>query len=136
MEGAGGVLDGANEEVVEEVPVGERRLVQGLSPAPAADEVDEGVDPAEALDEGGAPGARGVLVEEVDGATVPAVLGDGQLRGERVEGALVPVGPGHDRPGLSEARGHHRPQPPTDPGDGDNAAVEGTHMGEAGFEPA
>ena len=50
---------------------GERSLVQRLSPAPAADQVNEAVDPTEALDQRRAPSAGGILVEEVDGAAVP-----------------------------------------------------------------
>ena len=75
VEGAGRVLDGADQQVVEQVPVGERRLVQRLPAAPAADQVDEPVDPPEALDQRRAPAARRLLVEQVDGAPVPALAG-------------------------------------------------------------
>ena len=123
VEGAGGVLDGADQQVVQQVPVGERRLVQRLSPAPAADQVDEPVDPAEALDQRRAPAARRVLVEQVDRAPVPA-LGRDRARRERVERLLVAVGPGDGRPGLGQPRRHQRPQPAADAGDRDHAAVK------------
>jgi hypothetical protein len=38
------VLDGAHEEIAQDVPILERRLLDRLAAAPAADEVDESVD--------------------------------------------------------------------------------------------
>ena len=136
VEGAGGVLDGPYKEVVQEVPVGERRLVQRLSPTPTADQVEESVDPAEALDQRRAPVAGGFVVEQIDGATVPALGGDAELGGEGVEAVLIAVGAGDGRARAGESLGDHGPQPTADSGDGVHAAVEATHMGEAGFEPA
>jgi hypothetical protein len=86
------VLDGAHEKVVEKAPVLERRFVQGPAAAPSADQVEEGVHAAEAVDEGGGPIARLPLVEEVDGAAVPAVLAEPEVGGEVVEAVLVEVG--------------------------------------------
>ena len=55
VEGAGGELEGADEEVVEELVVGEVEAVDGVAAAVAADEVDEAVDVTEALLGGGGP---------------------------------------------------------------------------------
>ena len=136
MKGARGVLDGADEQVVEEVPVGERRLVQRLSAAPAADQVDEPVDPPEALDQRRAPAVHGVLVEQVDGAAVPALGGDAEARTDRVEQPLVAIRPGDGGASRREPSGNQRPKPTTYPGDCNHPTVEAIHMGEAGFEPA
>ena len=87
VEGAGRVLDGADQQVVEQVPVRERRLVQRLPAAPAADQVQQAVDPAEALDQRRAPGPRRLLVEQVDGAPVPALGRQPELGADRVERA-------------------------------------------------
>ena len=75
----------------------ERRLVQRLPAAPAADQVDEPVDAAEALDQRRAPGAGGVLVEQVDRAPVPALGRQAEVGGERVERPLVAAGSGDRR---------------------------------------
>ncbi len=124
VEGAGRVLDGADQQVVQQLPVGERRLVQRLSPAPAADQVDEPVDPAEALDQRRAPGARGVLVEQVDGAPVPALGRKAQVGGDRVERLLGAIGAGNRRAGLGELLGDERPEAAADSGDRDYAVIK------------
>ena len=54
------MLDRADEEVVEQLVVRQRRLGERLAAAPAADEVHEGVDAAEALAQVRRPPARGL----------------------------------------------------------------------------
>ena len=107
VEAAGRVLDGADQQVVEEVPVLQRLVVQRLAALPAADQVDEAVDLAEALDERLAPAAGGVGVEQVDDPPVPALLGDAGLGGDRVEALLGDVGGGDRR--ARRRRGGRRP---------------------------
>jgi hypothetical protein len=98
--------------------------VQRLAAAPAADEVDEAVDAAEALDQGRAPGAGGLLVEEIDGATVPALGRQAELGGQRLERLLAALGSGDDRPLGRQAFSHHGPEPTPDPGDSDHTVFK------------
>jgi hypothetical protein len=124
VEGAGRVLEGADEEIVQEGPVLERRLVQRLSPAPAADEVEEAVDAAEALDEGGAPAAGRVLVEQVDRAPIPALGRQAKINGEGVECLLTALGPGDDRPFRRQPLGNHRAKAAADASDRNYPALK------------
>jgi hypothetical protein len=66
------VLDGADEQVVQERPVLERRLGERRAAAPAPDEVQDAVDRPEALPERCRPVPGGGLVEQVDRAGVQA----------------------------------------------------------------
>ena len=115
VEGAGRVLEGSHQEVVEPLVVGERRGRERLAALPAADEVQEGVDAAEALGEGGRPLARRVLGEEVDDAGVDALVGQGEAGGQLVEALLVDVGEREAGAGLGEPGGHDGPRPPAAP---------------------
>src|SRR5215218_3384219 len=65
VEGAAGVLEGADQEVVEELVVGEVEGLDGVAAAVAADKVEETVDLAEALVGGLRPFGGGRRVEEV-----------------------------------------------------------------------
>jgi hypothetical protein len=92
IEGAAGVDQRADEQVVEELVVVERRRRKRLPALPAADEMGEAVDLAEALAERLGPADRRVLVEQVDDLRVKAVLTDVELSGEGIELARVAVG--------------------------------------------
>ena len=74
MERTRGVLDCADEEVVQPLVVVERRGRERLAPLPAADDVDEGIDAVEALGDLGGPSLRLVRREEIDGLGVPALV--------------------------------------------------------------
>ena len=115
MEGAGGVLDGADQQVVQQVPVGERRLVQRLPATPAADQVQQAVDPAEALEQRRAPGPRRLLVEQVDRAPVPALRRQPQPSPHLIDPRLVAVGAGDGGPSCRQPLGDDRPQATADP---------------------
>ncbi len=81
--------------------------------------------------------AAAVLVEQVDGAAVPAILGQAEPLADLVGQRLVAVAAADGRPGIGQPLGDHRAEPAADPGDRDHAAVQAhSHMGEAGFEPA
>ena len=82
----GRVLVGPDEEVVKTAPVFERGLLDRDARPPAADEVDEPVNPAVALDNSACPLPCGLDVEEVDRGRIRSVA---QLCGERVERGLV-----------------------------------------------
>jgi hypothetical protein len=69
VEGEGGVLHGADQQQLEEVPVVEVGPGEGLAAAPAADEVDQAVDPAEVLLDTRGPVLGGLEVEQIDGVT-------------------------------------------------------------------
>ena len=63
VEGAGCELQGSDEKVVEELVVGEVEALDRVATAVAADQVEEAVDGAEAVGEGGGPVVGGALVE-------------------------------------------------------------------------
>ncbi len=86
--------------------------------------MDEAVDPAEALDESGAPGARGVLVEEVDRAAVPALGRKVEVGGKGVECSLVAVGPCDGGASRGEPFGDKRSEATADSGDCDHSIVK------------
>jgi hypothetical protein len=123
-EGAGGVLDGADEQVVQERPVLERRLGERRAAAPAPDEVQDAVDRPEALPERCRPVPGGGLVEQVDRAGVQARHVEPQLGHQRVELLHAAVGQGERRPGRREHPGDARPEPAARAGDGVGAARE------------
>ncbi len=124
VEGTGRVLDGADQQVVQQLPVLERGLVQRLAATPAPDQVDEPVDPAEALGEPRAPLAGRVLVQQIDLATVPAPGRQAQLGAERVECLLAAVGPGDGRPRRRQFRGDQGAQATADPGNRDHPSLK------------
>ncbi len=130
VEGAGGVLDGADEEVVEPLVVVERSGGERLAALPAADEVKEAVDAAEALLERLRPVAGAVVVEQVGDARVAALLGQGELGDELVEPALVDVGERQGRAGVGQPRGDGRAEATGGAGDRDHAPFEIDHPGE------
>ncbi len=131
VEGAGGVLHGVDEEVVEPLVVGERRRGDRVAALPAADEVDEGVGAAEALLEVVAPLAGGVVVQEVDLAEVDALGGQPEVVGERLEPADVDVGEREVGALVGEAAGDVGAQAAAGACDRDRASFEGTHAAEA-----
>ena len=94
VEGAAGELQGADEQVVQELVVREIEALDRLAAAIAADQVEEAVDVAEALLELGGPVVGGGLVEEVDGAPVEAVVGEAEVLRDGVRGLLAAVGEG------------------------------------------
>ncbi len=79
MEGAGRVLDGVDEQVVQQFVVGKRGGVDRVAAAPAADQVQKGVGTAEALGEGGGPGGGTVVGEQVGDAGVDALVGQAEV---------------------------------------------------------
>ena len=81
MAGPARVLQGAHEQVLQEVPVGEVGLDDARAAPPAADEVEQSVDAAVLLGDGGERVLRRALVEEVDDDTVCAPLPRGVVRG-------------------------------------------------------
>ena len=89
----GGVLQRADEQRAQDVPVLERRLLDGRAAAPAADEMDEPVDVAVARGEVVRPAPRRRRVEQVDDVGVDRRL---DLGGELVE--ALSVAPAHARP--------------------------------------
>ena len=127
MEGAGGELEGANEEVVEELVVREVEGVDGVAAAVAADEVKEGVDAAEFLLHGRGPFVGGGFVEEVDGVGVDAVVGDAEALGHAVGDFLAAVCEGEAGAGVGEALGDDRPEAAAGSGDGEDPSVEVGH---------
>ncbi len=84
--------------------------MQRHTAAPAADQVQEAVDAAEALDQRSAPLPRPFLVEQVGDAPVPAVLGEPELGAERVELGLVAVGARDNGPVLGKPLRNQRAQ--------------------------
>ena len=78
----------------------------GSPAAPAADQVDEPVDPAEALDQRRAPAAHRLLVEQVDRAAVPALCRDRRARRPEASRAAR---------GRASVRRHRRPSGPGPP---------------------
>ena len=124
VEGARGELHGADQQPVQQVPVLERLLVQRLPAAPAADQVDQPVDPAEALDQPVAPAPHRILVGQVDRPPVPALGASPSSLAQRLDVLLPAVGPGDGRPGLGQPLGHQRPEPTADPGDRDHPSLE------------
>ena len=127
VEGAGGELEGADQEAVEELVVGEVEAVDRVAAAVAADEVDEAVDVAEALLGRGGPVVGGGFVEEVHGPGVDAVVGEGEVLGDGVGDLLAAVGEGEGGAGVGEALGDDGPEAAAGPGDGDDPSVEVGH---------
>ena len=107
--------------------VGQRVLVVGAGNSGAEIATDlsdnQSVDPAEALDHGRAPGLSLPLVEEVDRAAVPTILGQAEPLADRVGIGLPTAGAADDRPRLRQPLGDLRAEPAADPGDGDHSAV-------------
>ncbi len=127
VEGTRRVLHGADQQVVQQVPVGERRLVQRLPAAPAPDQVRQRVDPAEALEERRAPLPGRPLVEQVDRPPVPAVLRQVEPRADLLDPLPRDVGTGDRRPRRGKPLRHGRPETAGDPGDRNHTAVEFVH---------
>ena len=119
-----GVDDRAHEQVVQPLVVVEGRGRQRLAPLPAADQVQEAVDAAEALLERRGPLARGPLVEQVDDPGVDPVGVEAEVGDERVEDRLVAVGERQRGAGLGEPGGDDRAEPAAGAGDRDHAPVE------------
>ncbi len=124
MEDPARVLDRPDQQVGEQVPILERRPVQGLTPAPAADQVKEGVDPAEALDQGPAPLGGRLPVEQVDPARVAALLRQPDPGNDLLSRRLIPIAPTDRRPLQRQSLRHHRPEAAAHPGDCDDATLE------------
>src|SRR5581483_9834709 len=108
VEGAAGVLEGADEEVVEELVVREVEGSDGVAAAVAANQVKQSVDLAEALLGCGGPLAGGAGVEEVDGAGLDAVGTEAELLGDGGRDLLVAVDEGEGGAGLREPLGDDR----------------------------
>ncbi len=123
VEGAGSELQGADQKVVEELVVGEIEALDRLAAAIAADQVEEAIDAAEAVGEGGGPVVGGALVEEVDGAGVDALLGQPERVLHRIGVLLGSIGEGEGGAGVSEALRHHRAETAAGPGDRDHPSV-------------
>src|SRR5206468_10747380 len=104
----------------------ERRGGDRLAAAPAANEVQQPVEVAEALAERRRPGPRGVGIEEVDDARVEAIVGQVELGGEGVEPVLGDVGERQGGAVGGEAAGDRRPETAGGTGDREDAAVENT----------
>jgi hypothetical protein len=119
-EGAAGVLDRAQERGVQNVGVGERCLVDRLPAAPAADEVQQGVHPAEAPEQFLRPGARRTFVGEVDGPGIQALVRERQLVDQRGQTLGRSPCQRQRRPVLREATGDGRPQRARCARDGDD----------------
>ncbi len=106
MEGERGVLDGADQQLVQHVPVRQVGLREGRGAAPAADEVHQAVDPAEFLLRASSPFTGLVEVEEVDG--VPYHRGAAMGVARRVHGLSQPLGVGvradHHRPRFGQSQ--------------------------------
>ncbi len=131
VEGAGGQLEGADQEAVEELVVGEVEGVDGVAAAVAADQVEEAVDAAELLCGRGGPVVGLGLVEEVDGLGVDAVVGEAEVLGDGVGDLLTAVGEGEAGAGVGEALGDDGAEAAAGAGDGDHAAVEVGHGADA-----
>src|SRR5262245_47945276 len=127
VEGAGGELEGADEQAVEEVVVGQVEGVDGVAAAVAADEVEEPVDLSELLLRGGGPVAGLGLVEEVDRAGVHAVAGKAEALGDGVGDLLAAVREGEGGAGVGEAAGDDRAEAAARAGDSDDPSVEIRH---------
>ena len=125
MEGQRGVLQRADQQVLQQRPVGQVRLGDGLAAAPAADQVHQAVDPAELGQHPGGPVLGGLLVEQVHhgGVHVATVRGSGvALRDDRLEPLGAGVG-GHDRGAGGGEPGHQRrPRGAGRPGHDDHPA--------------
>ena len=127
VKGAAGELEGADQEAVEELVVGEVEGVDGVAAAVAADEVDEAVDLSEALLGCGGPIVGGGFVEEVNGVGVDSVGGEVEVLGDRVGDLLVAVGEGEAGAGVGEALGDDGPEAAAGPGDGEDPSLEVGH---------
>ena len=130
-EGAAGVLEGADEKVVEPLVVGERGLGDRVTALPAADEVEEAVDTAEALDQRRRPALRRLGIEQVDGAGVDSVLAEAEVGREGVEALLADVGEREGGAGMDQAVGNRGAQAARGAGDRDHAAFERAHAVDA-----
>ena len=125
VEGAGGVLHGPDEQVVEQLVVGERGARDGIAALPAADQVDECVGAAEAVLEAVGPVARGVGVEQVDDAASRLRSSAGRARSPAPPGARVDVGEREGGAVGGEARRDVGAEAAAGAGDRDRAAFEG-----------
>jgi hypothetical protein len=115
------MLEGANEQAAEEVPVLERGVLDWSAPAPAADEVDEPVDPFVTLAEIVGPTARRDGIEEVDDGRLDGRADIGSQHLERVR-----VAPRHreQRSRVREAAYDGRAEVPATAGHGEHTPVE------------
>ena len=116
VEGAGGVLDGADQEVVQEVPVGERRLVQRLSAAPAADQVQRGRRPGRSARP--APRTRPRVASSSSRSTTrPSQRSSGEPSSAPIASRLAwsRSVPATIAPASAKPLGDHGPRPPPTP---------------------
>jgi hypothetical protein len=121
-------LEGADEEVVEELVIREVEGVDGVAAAVAADEMDQAVDVAEALLGRGGPVVGGRFVEEVDGPGVDAVVGKAEALGDGVRDLLAAVDEGEGGARFREAVGDDRPEAAPGSGDCDHPSVQVDHQ--------
>src|SRR5829696_8987509 len=127
VEGAGGELEGADQEAVEEVVVREVEGIDGVAAAVAADQVQEAVDATELLGGRGGPVAGLGLVEEVDRLGGDSVVAEPEVLGHRVRDLLAAVGEGEAGAGVGETLGDDGAEAASGAGDRDDAAVEIGH---------
>lgn len=120
------MLDGADQQVVQEVPVGEVGGREGRGAAPAADEVDQAVDAAEVLLGLGRPLAGGARVEEVDGVPHDGRAAVGEAGGVDALGQPLGVGVGghHGGAGLGEPQQRRVAGRAAGAGHGDDRALQ------------
>src|SRR5262249_10505012 len=117
-------LHRADQQRLQQVPVGERLLVQRLPTAPPPDQMHEPVDLAEPLDQRLAPSRHRVLVGEVDRAPVPPLRIEPELLAECIDLRLPPSARGDPRPARPQPRRPRRPQPPAAPRDRDDPPLK------------
>ena len=128
VEGAGGELEGADQEVVEELVVGEVEALDRVAAAVAADEVEEAVDAAEAFSSIAA--AQSLAAASSRRSTARgSTRSSGRPRSwaTAVGDLLVAVGEGEAGAGVGEALGDDGPEAAAGAGDGDDASVEVGH---------
>jgi hypothetical protein len=118
------VLEGADEEIVEPLVVREWGARQRLAAAPAADEMEQAVHPAEPLGESGTPAAGGVRIQQVDDAVVDALVGEAELGCQLLEPIGGDVGERQRGARVGEATRHERAQAAARSRDGDRPPVE------------
>ena len=132
VEGAGRVLDGADQQVVQQLVVGERRLGERLAAPPAADQVHEAVDARRTARADRVAHSRAAsLVEQVDDAGVEALVGEVELVAERVQPLLRRGRSAASvAPAAASRLRHRRAEPAGGAGDRDHPAVELAHAGD------
>ena len=119
-------LEGADQEAVEELVVGEVEAVDGVAAAVAADEVEEAVDPAEHLRSRRPSRWRGTR-RAGRRPRVDAVIGNAEVLGDGVGDLLTAVGEGEAGAGVGEALGDDRPEAAAGTGDRDDPSLEVSH---------